>query len=47
MNKGPMDALHPEKDFESEPVLGTRLDIGDHEHRLKITSHPVTGGKPG
>ena len=47
MNKGPMDALHPDTDFKSEPVLGTRLDIGDYEHRLKIAPQPITGEKPG
>jgi len=47
MNKGPVDPSHPETDFESKPVLGTRLDIGDYEHQLKISSHPITGEKPG
>ncbi len=47
MNKGPTDSLHPAPDFESEPVLGTRLGMGNYEHRLRIPSLPITDGKPG
>ncbi len=36
IRKGPEESLHPHTDLESEPVLGTRLDIGDYEHQLKL-----------
>lgn len=38
MRQGPGESLPPTAELESEPVLGTRLDIGDYEHRLKISS---------
>ena len=47
MKKGPADSLHPATDLESEPVLGTRLDIGDYEHQLKILTDPDSDKKQG
>ena len=40
VKNGPAESLHPAEELESEPVLGTRLDIGDYEHLLKKASHP-------
>jgi cytochrome d ubiquinol oxidase subunit I len=47
IRKGPQYTAHPDLDLESEPVLGTRLDIGDYEHQLKISTQHATEGKPG
>ena len=47
MKKGPADSSQTGSDLESEPVLGTRLDIGDYEHQFKLTTHPQTDTKPG
>ena len=46
VRKGPVESLHPAEELESEPVLGTRLDIAEYEHRLKQLSHSTPHEKP-
>ena len=45
IRKGPEESAHPHTDLESEPVLGTRLDIGDYEHQLKLVTQTSATGK--
>ena len=43
--KGPQPLKNDTADLQSAPVLGTRLEIGDYEHELKVSSKQDDEGK--
>lgn len=43
---GPQALQRDTADLQSEPVLGSRLEIGDYEHELKLAAEPDSSAKP-